>query len=468
MKRSVTSATSLAIAIAMLWAIGPTGWASAEDDSAERLVVHEWGTFTSLQEETGRTIGGINTDDEAVPDFVYRLADVVYPARDLAPAFSKGITRSHPDVEMRLETPVVYFYPPASQTGPMKLNVKVSFRGGWLTEYYPRGKAQAPGVAEGGYHFGSISADGVGTLEWNDLTVGGEGQPPATDSRIWLAPREVDAALVTNAEGESERYLFYRGVGKVDAPLRVVLDEPRGELAIQEQLHAEGLAVPLPLRAMWLADIRGDGAVAYRALGAAELTGESGRELARVPDKFADEDFSSRNLAALRHEMLAALLDDGLYADEAEALLETWKAGYFQSPGLRLFYLLPRQWTDSVMPLEISVPCDLTRSMVGRIEIVTSRQRDLLGRIGSFPASKSDWLWREMQRSGVDREELTKVHEGTIGVDDLGVAVPEDYAAYLGLGRFRDALVLDSFTREPAAGLQPFVENYGLRYHAAD
>jgi len=39
--------------------------------AAEKLVVHEWGTFTSLQDENGKALGGINVDDEPVPDFVY-------------------------------------------------------------------------------------------------------------------------------------------------------------------------------------------------------------------------------------------------------------------------------------------------------------------------------------------------------------------------------------------------------------
>src|ERR1039458_980515 len=38
---------------------------------AQPLVVHEWGTFTSLQDEAGRTLGGINTDDEPVPAFCH-------------------------------------------------------------------------------------------------------------------------------------------------------------------------------------------------------------------------------------------------------------------------------------------------------------------------------------------------------------------------------------------------------------
>ena len=41
--------------------------------SSDRLIIHEWGTFTSLQDESGRTIGGVNIDDEPVPNFVHNL-----------------------------------------------------------------------------------------------------------------------------------------------------------------------------------------------------------------------------------------------------------------------------------------------------------------------------------------------------------------------------------------------------------
>jgi hypothetical protein len=35
------------------------------------LIVHEWGTFTTLQDENGRELSGINVDDEPVPKFVH-------------------------------------------------------------------------------------------------------------------------------------------------------------------------------------------------------------------------------------------------------------------------------------------------------------------------------------------------------------------------------------------------------------
>ena len=152
---------------------------------------------------------------------------------------------------------------------------------------------------------------------------------------------------------------------------------------------------------MWLVHVREDGSVAFRSLGAARLTGESGRELARSPVDFAatlnsqDEkaalgsetkrgsetlidNYSPKNLAALRVQMRGELIADGLYEDEADAMLTTWELAYFKSPGLRLFYLLPQQWTDAVLPLHCSLLAEVSRTMVGRIELVTPRQRALL------------------------------------------------------------------------------------------
>ena len=70
---------------------------------AQPLVVHEWGTFTALQDETGRTLGGLNTDDEPVPSFCHDL-DSLLVARpgELPPIAYKGVASCLPDVTMRL------------------------------------------------------------------------------------------------------------------------------------------------------------------------------------------------------------------------------------------------------------------------------------------------------------------------------------------------------------------------------
>ena len=156
--------------------------------SEQRLVVHEWGTFTSLQDEQGRAIGGINTDDEPVPSFVHQLSgNLLLPADRSTPVSSgyvvqgKGLTpRCHPDVIMRLETPVLYFYPPVGWK-PQPVDVRVGFPGGWLTEFYPEAVSTAPGFING--NIGHIKNSTAGELSWTQLQIGAEGAGPETSAK---------------------------------------------------------------------------------------------------------------------------------------------------------------------------------------------------------------------------------------------------------------------------------------------
>ena len=154
---------------------------------AQNWVVHEWGTFTSLQNEAGEALGGINTDDEPVPQFVHRLANhLLLQPTEIPMSFCQGAPSCHPDVTMRLETPVIYFHPPASQTNTARANVMVKFRGGWLTEYYPYAEARAAGLRPEGYDpqnpasfgrpFGHLRSDTESKLEWSSLEIGGSRQ----------------------------------------------------------------------------------------------------------------------------------------------------------------------------------------------------------------------------------------------------------------------------------------------------
>jgi hypothetical protein len=120
---------------------------------------------------------------------------------------------------------------------------------------------------------------------------------------------------------------------------------------------------------IWLADVRADGVIAFRAQPAVTLQKENaGKELAKIK-RFSSGDYTATGAAQLRGELKRALIGQGLYADEAEAMLNTWKASYFQKPGLRVFYIVPRQWTDYFLPLEFSVPARVTRVIIGRIDL---------------------------------------------------------------------------------------------------
>src|SRR6202008_452529 len=106
--------------------------------------------------------------------------------------------------------------------------------------------------------------------------------------------------------------------------------------------------------------------------------------LATVNGEFGWTEYRSGNLDKLKDSLREALLVNGLFADEADALLNTWDLSYFKSAGKRVFFIVPRVWTDFYLPLDISVPARLKRVMVGRIELVTPGQRKILQQLGQY------------------------------------------------------------------------------------
>ena len=61
---------------------------------------------------------------------------------------------------------------------------------------------------------------------------------------------------------------------------------------------------------------------------------------------------------------------NGLFAEEASAMIDTWRDSWFEE-GTRLFYVVPRPAIDRILPLEITpLPTSVTRVFVGRMELV--------------------------------------------------------------------------------------------------
>src|SRR5688572_9519929 len=191
---------------------------AAPDDKP--LIVHEWGTFTSLQDEHGRTVGGVNIDDEALPKFIHRLGErrATDAANPWVETFAgKSLSPGDPSVTMRLETPVIYFYPPNNK--PMALDITATFNGGVLSEYFPDGETTLDGKPSRRSPE-NVNAKMRGGITWKNVTVNTPTTQPHTDAHVWLAPRNVAAAPISVGV-EGEKYIFYRGAGHFDAPLKV-------------------------------------------------------------------------------------------------------------------------------------------------------------------------------------------------------------------------------------------------------
>jgi hypothetical protein len=234
---------------------------------------------------------------------------------------------------VRMETPVIYFYAPSRQT----VSVDVGFPGGTITEWYPRGRVRP------------------GSISWPRVTilpgVSGRLRQGKTASHYYSA-RATDADVVrVRAGGRSqhEKFLFYRGVGTFALPVRARRDG--------EQIVADVDATH-PVTEVVLFERRGN-AIGHRlaAIGGAQ-TSIAAPALADGP------------LGPFEETLRGWLLGAGLYEAEAQAMLDTWRTTWTED-GLRVFYLVPREVTDAVLPLAITpAPAELVRVLIGRADVL--------------------------------------------------------------------------------------------------
>ena len=436
------------------------------EDRSERLVVHEWGTFTVLQDYAGNPVDGVNINEESLPDFVHKLASDLAPdSHELAPLIgvgyfgqqararrSKGIRRYYHAARMRMETPIVYLYPPKDQPA-QPIDVHVDFKGGWITEWYPNAKVDAPGYTDfNAKLMNNLKPSTTGSIAWQGLKGGADSKIPKTDFPVWLAPRQTAASTIRTPGGETEKYLFYRGVANLEAPLKVIRND--GVLTIKTNPDSTCPIKNFGGLKLWLVDVGQHGKLQYRTVSLVQTQPEPGEVIASTAASF--EEAPGEGLPVLRKDMLAALVADGLFHDEAEAMLNTWEASYFRTSGLRLFFSLPQSWTDRVLPLQVSGYDDpkVVRAMIGRIELISDRQRELLDQIAKGPVSDRSWYQHWFKENySVAHQKQIDLGAGRATLEDLGLEAPSDYRAYMELGRFRDALILHELAhpkRSPA------------------
>lgn len=306
---------------------------------ANPFVVHEWGTFTSVQASDGTMMAGLHHEEEPLPAFVY--------GRDPL-SMSKNMEGIPAAVTQKMETPVVYFY---GQPDSAEIRLEVDFPDGIISQWYPDATSFAPeiGNLSGGFSRGSMA--------W-DLTLL-DSEPrlePVAPDDIWAPSRQVAARPIRIGEDE-ERFVFYRGLGDFELPIRVTADST-GSVTITNESDT---AVP----AFFFLNSHAEGAY-VQSLGGLE-PGESTTSMPS-PKELNMEDFVDHAAELVADELIAS----GLYEDEAWAMVNTWRYSYFQAEGQRVLYVLPREWTDTLLPMRLDPePDELVRTLVGRIDVLT-------------------------------------------------------------------------------------------------
>lgn len=304
------------------------GFASPSDDG---LIAHEWGTFTSVADQRGRPVEWAPwTGPPDLPCCVNRLGPQNFK---LAPGF------------VRMETPVLYFYAPHT----MALSVLVNFPSGWITEWYLKASRVKPELPLSAQIAPSLQG---GQIQWNSVQVSPGKNPvfPSTKGRSrYFAARNTDSAPLQIGE-QQERFIFYRGVGNFEVPLRPrFLSDEKIEIR-NIQSATISLAIVFENR---------EGKVGYQLIHGIKDSVTVG-----LPEL-------TSTLNDVRQQIAGALMEFGLYKKEALAMLDTWRDSWFEE-GTRVFYIVPRTTIDSVLPLEIApAPSTTARVFVGRVELMS-------------------------------------------------------------------------------------------------
>ena len=313
------------------------------------LTVHEWGTFTSIAGGDGLAEKWSTLNGSAVlPHFVDHFS---------GPQAKAGLLGT-----VRMETPVLYFYSPHEVT----VSVKVKFSKGLITEWYPQASRVKPDPEKVLDREALYRRHGGGSIAWDSVTVSpnlAPGFPRENEGNQYYAARKTSAAplvVKTAAGDQQERFLFYRGVSTFSVPISATVT-PEGNLRIKNLAQEE-------ISSVILFERRGD-KVGYRIGGG--LQSEMSLD---PPELTATFDSMSRDLQDI-------LTGQGLYPDEAHAMIETWRQSWFEE-GSRLFYVVPHDFLNAIVPLTINpAPAQTVRVFVGRLELVTPATAQAVERI---------------------------------------------------------------------------------------
>lgn len=250
---------------------------------ADAFTVHEWGTFTSRHDAAGvaeRWNPLSKTTD--LPRFVYK---------------NQRIPKQFIEGNVRMETPVLYFYADARTT----VSVDVDFPSGTMSEWYPRVKRTRDG------------------LRWPKVTILPGATVALPDEGLpshYYAARNTDAAVVRcrcNGKMQHEKFLFYRGVGTFDLPLTARVGGDDVVVATSS------------IRRVVVVERHGD------VMGHRVQDVGPGETAVRRPTAGVDSRF------AFEADLAMLLVAEGLYDAEARAMIDTWRDTW-SADGVRVLF----------------------------------------------------------------------------------------------------------------------------------
>lgn len=374
--------------------------------SLQALEVHEWGTFTVLLSSNGQTVNWYQpySDIAKLPPFVQ--GDFSQMKRNVQKA------------SVRMETPVVYFYPEEE----MPISVRVAFSQGIITERFPASTNElfSPSgtITLGNGEFDHLSlatcvaitptSEQIFDQRLKEFTTvrqptvtrwAGKLLPPdhadaklipavnpALGGENYAAARNVPDAWIFRSDTPGyianiepvEKFIFYRGAGEAHLPYRVSMSDDQNVTFDNYSQSANTFQVALRVK---------DGKASWKQLPNTPGPAQDANRSTSIT--FPEETISLEQAdKELRAVFLDALTSNGLTKAEAQAMIDTWNHTWFAEPGQRVFTIVDRTWVDSVLPLGITPePKKIERVFVARFEILSPSAEQQLKQMLTQPST---------------------------------------------------------------------------------
>ena len=364
---------------------------SADVEKENDYIAHEWGTFTAVSGSDGELLDGLFLEEERLPGFVHEI-----PAPFDMMGFKfrgNGIPEHHlRGVNIKMETPVIYIYSDKER----EVDVNVKFKGGIVNQWYPN----ALNNRQTGVNVGPLKIQNLQNLDFRkslEDSIDWKVKVLSPDSHLsytskqnletptWVNPRFVDANMLQIGK-DREKFIFYRGLARFEQPFKVTA-QSSSQITLQNTGNDEiGFAMVYEYTKDNKAKVWWTGKL-------------DGNEKKIVNKKELDVDKS------IHKEFLDGLVEAGLYKKEAKSMLETWRHSYFEKEGLRVFWIVPRKFTDEILPIKLKpAPKKLERVLVGRTEVLTPEFEEKLVKDFTTNANHSPyWFYSQNTYGKADR-----------------------------------------------------------------
>lgn len=338
--------------------------------------LHEWGTFTTVSGSDGVLLPGLEVEEAALPAYVHAF-----------PGFAvtgKGMPLPVRNVTVKMETPVLYFHSDTS----FRAKVAVGFQGGAISQWYPE-RSDGENLPSNGRATAPIDfkIPRCGWIQW-DLDVLSPEDSRKTllfkpdDLLQWTRARVPDANSVRHNSGETEGFIFYRGLGNF-VPGLFTTASGNGDLHITNR---SGGKIPYA----FVFDNRPDGIHRWHEIAGGIGNGNS-LTLGEKQLERSGSGFDPEMYRALRHGLASC----GLTESEASAMIQTWWHSYFECDGLRVFWVLPVSRTQEILPLEVSpLPDHIIRVLVGRSEVLRPADENRMHALATSSVAQERENWK--------------------------------------------------------------------------